>query len=259
MFDKLKIKILGSGTSTGVPLISCDCPTCLSDDPRDKRLRTSIMLTYGDTRVVVDTTPDFRQQMIASNVKKLDGILYTHAHFDHIAGFDDLRAFNFTSRLPMDIYSTSETFTKIKNTFLYAFGSAEQIGGGVPQIQHRSIEPYVPFFVKELEILPLRLMHGKLEVIGFRIGSFAYLTDTNFIPEKTYKYLDGLEILIIDALRINPHPTHFCISETLEAIKRLNPAKAYFIHIAHEIKHAECEGNLPRNIQICYDGMEFEI
>lgn len=251
----IKYTVLGSGTSSGIPTIGCQCPTCTSDDPRDKRLRTSLLIESGRTTIVVDTSPDFRQQMLSANVKNLDAVLYTHQHFDHIGGFDDIRAFNYHSRKPMQIYLSEDTFIRLKRTFYYAFEKPEQIGGGVPMVEVNIIDNKL-IKIGDIDIQPIPLLHGKLNVLGFKIGNFAYCTDTNFIPDDSLKYLENLDTLIIDALRFTPHSTHFSLEEALNVIEKIRPDKAYLIHMAHQMKHAECEKNLPENIRLAYDGLE---
>lgn len=253
-----KVTMLGTGTSTGVPTIGCKCGTCLSDDLRDKRLRTSIMLESGSTRVVVDSTPDFRAQLLKYNVDSLDAIVYTHHHFDHIGGFDDIRALNFSTRKAVDIYLQENTLSNLKRVFPYAFGKTEQIGGGVPFINEHLIRDE-EFRIGDLTFLPIPMMHGILSVLGFRIGNFAYCTDTNFIPDSSFELLDGVEFLIIDALRYHSHPTHFTVDEALKAIERINPKKAWLTHIAHQIKHSEGEEYLPEGVGIAFDGMVIDI
>ncbi len=254
MKKEIKYTVLGSGTSSGIPTIGCKCPTCTSDDINDKRLRCSLLVESANTRVVIDSGPDFRQQMLKYNVDKLDAVVYTHHHFDHIGGFDDIRAFNYHTRKPMPLFIDRKTLTELKRTFIYAFETPEQMGGGVPLIDINLIDEK-EFFVKDLKFLPIPLCHGKLNVLGFRIGDLAYCTDTNNIPDRSYKLLEDLDVLIIDALRYTDHSTHFNLEQAVAEIEKISPKMAYLTHIAHQIKHKECEAKLPGNIRIAYDGL----
>ncbi len=252
----LKFTVLGSGTSGGVPTISCNCPTCTSSDPRDKRLRSSLLIQSETTNAVIDTSADFRQQMIRAGVMKLDGVAYTHHHFDHIGGFDDIRAFNYTSEKPLPIYLSSQTFKELRRTFIYAFEEPVQIGGGVPLIETNIIDGENDFSIGDISFSPLKMKHGKLDVLGFKIGGLAYCTDTNYLPEETIDKIKGVDALVIDALRYHRHPTHFNVQDALMMIEKIEPRKAYLTHIAHQIKHSECEGKLPEGVELLYDGME---
>ena len=254
----VRFTILGSGTSSGIPTISCLCPTCTSDDPKDRRLRTSLLIESDTTTIVIDSTPDFRQQMLHHNIKKLDAIIYTHSHFDHIGGFDDIRAYNWTMHSPIKIYLNQTTLDKIQRTFFYAFEEPEQMGGGVPVVDINMIDSE-PFVIGDIDIQPILLKHGLLDVLGFRIGDFAYCTDTNFIPDSSIAMLSGLDYLIIDALHYKYHPTHFCVDDAISIIDKLQPRyKSYLIHIAHQIKHSVCEEKLPDNIRIAFDGLAIQ-
>ncbi|MBD1209226.1 MAG: MBL fold metallo-hydrolase [Ignavibacteria bacterium] len=254
----MKIRVLGSGTSTGVPLVGCSCATCLSTDPRDKRLRPSILVESDTTTVVIDTSADFRYQMLRENVKKIDAVVFTHHHFDHIGGFDDVRAFNFMLRKALPIYLMQETLDNLERTFIYAFMDTGQKGGGVPVVEQHIIDKEA-FTVGDIDFIPIPMMHGKMRVNGYRIGNFAYCTDTNFISEESFALLRNLDILILDALRYESHTTHFSVGEALAAAKRIGAKQTYFTHIAHNIKHDDLESRLPSGIAICYDGLHFEM
>lgn len=254
----MKIRVLGSGTSTGVPLVGCSCATCLSTDPRDKRLRPSILVESDTTTVVIDTSADFRYQMLRENVKKIDAVVFTHHHFDHIGGFDDVRAFNFMLRKALPIYLMQETLDNLERTFIYAFMDTGQKGGGVPVVEQHIINREA-FTVGDIDFIPIPMMHGKMRVNGYRIGNFAYCTDTNFISEESFALLHNLDILILDALRYESHTTHFSVDEALAAAKRIGAKQTYFTHIAHNIKHDDLESRLPSGIAICYDGLHFEM
>ncbi len=254
----MKIRVLGSGTSTGVPLVGCSCATCISTDLRDKRLRPSILVESDTTTVVIDTSADFRYQMLRENVKKIDAVVFTHHHFDHIGGFDDVRAFNFMLRKALPIYLMQETLDNLERTFIYAFMDTGQKGGGVPVVEQHIIDKEA-FTVGDIDFMPIPMMHGKMRVNGYRIGNFAYCTDTNFISEESFALLHNLDILILDALRYESHTTHFSVDEALAAAKRIGAKQTYFTHIAHNIKHDDLESRLPQGIAICYDGLHFEI
>lgn len=254
----MRFTLLGTGTSSGVPTISCNCNTCTSDDIRDKRLRTSLLVESDTTTVIIDTSPDFRQQMLNYNIKKLDGVIFTHHHFDHIGGFDDIRAFNYTSKKFVPIYLTETTLAKLKRTFFYAFEDIEQLGGGIPLIDINIIDTE-KFRIGDIIFEPIKLMHGKLEVLGFRINNFAYCTDTNFIPPESLSKLKDLDILILDALRYTKHTTHFNLEEGIETAKIIGAKKTYFTHIAHQIKFDECQPTLPETMFLSYDGLFFEL
>lgn len=254
----MRFTLLGTGTSSGVPTISCNCSTCTSTDPRDKRLRTSLLIESNETTVIIDTSSDFRQQMLHYKISKLDGVIFTHHHFDHIGGFDDIRAFNYTSKKSVPIYLTEFTFDKLKKTFFYVFDEIEQIGGGIPLVDINFIS-YDKFQIGDIEFEPIRLLHGKLEVLGFRINGFAYCTDTNYIPPDSIRKLLNLDVLVLDALRYNKHTTHFNIEEGIEMAKQIGAKKTYFTHIAHQIKFDECQPKLPAGIFLAYDGMVFEL
>lgn len=238
-------------------MIGCTCPTCTSDDIRDKRLRCSLHLQSETTSIIIDTGPDFRYQMLKYGITDIDAVLYTHLHYDHIAGFDDIRPFNFNHGKKLAIYAHDETEAALRRIFPYAFGELLQVGGGIPQVDVISFDRE-ELTIGDISLQPLDLYHGKLKVKGFRMGDFAYCTDTNFITEESYEKLSGVKNLIIDGLRPQKHPTHFNIEEALEAIARISPEKAYLTHIAHQIKHSDIEKTLPENVYIAFDGLSLK-
>jgi phosphoribosyl 1,2-cyclic phosphate phosphodiesterase len=239
-------------------MIACSCKVCTSSDPRDKRQRVSALIESDSTTILIDTSADFRAQMLTHNVRKLDAILYTHYHYDHIAGFDDIRAFQFL-KLPVPMcYANQETYDIIKRTFAYAFGDAIQSGGGLPHIPFEMISP-MPFQIGDLLIEPVPVDHGAITTLGFRIGKFAYLTDCNHISAASKEKLRNLDTLILDGLRYNPHPTHFSIDEAVAIAKELKPRITYLTHMNHDVLHAECEARLPENIRLGFDGLNLEL
>ena len=253
---KLRITILGSGTSQGVPVIACQCPVCLSTDPFDKRLRSSIMIESDTTCVVVDTGPDFRQQMLREDVRKVDAVLITHTHKDHIAGLDDVRSFNYLLKRPMKVYASKHDQLDIEREYAYAF--ADKKYPGVPEIEliDMSVKPFV---VGDIHIQPIQVMHRYLKVFAFRIGRFAYLTDLNHIPEESMKLLKGVDLLVIDALRKEHHVSHFSLSEAIEAARQIGARKTWFTHISHLMgKHAVVQAELPEGMALAYDRMQIE-
>lgn len=254
----MRVTLLGTGTSTGVPMIGCSCRVCMSSDPRDKRQRVSALIESGDTNILIDTSADFRAQMLAHDVRRLDAVLYTHYHYDHIAGFDDLRAFQFL-KLPVPMcYANQETLDVIKRTFGYAFGEAKQSGGGLPNIPFEIIGG-MPFVVGDLLIEPVPTDHGAITTLGYRIGKFAYLTDCNRIPVSSKEKLKNLDTLILDGLRFEPHPTHFSIDEAVRMAKELKPRMTYLTHMNHDVLHSEAEKKLPENIRLGFDRLEIKL
>ena len=253
----MKITVLGSGTSQGVPVIACNCPVCESNNPKDNRKRTSILIEDKGKTLVVDTGPDFRQQMLDAKAQNLDAVLFTHEHKDHVAGLDDIRAFNFKSRKDMDVYAVPRVQEALKREFEYVF--AENKYPGVPQVNLIEIGEE-PMQIEGIEIIPIDVMHYKLPVKAFRIGNFAYVTDTNYIAPSEMEKLKGLDVLILTALRIEKHISHFNLEEAIEVIQELKPKKAYLTHISHLLgKHKDVEEILPSNIGLCYDGLEISL
>jgi phosphoribosyl 1,2-cyclic phosphate phosphodiesterase len=253
----LKITFLGTGTSQGVPVIGCQCTGCTSIDEHDKRLRSSVLVEEGDQVLVIDTGPDFRQQMLRSAVSRLDAILFTHEHRDHMAGLDDIRAFNYIQKSPMDVYAEERVMRALRSGFPYVF--AEKKYPGVPQVMMHPITSD-PFHIGAMEVVPIRMMHYRLPVLGFRIGDFAYLTDGNFISEREKEKLYGVKFLVVNALRREPHISHFTLSQAVGLISELSPRMGYLTHISHQMGlSAELEQELPLQIRPAYDGLVLEV
>ncbi len=253
----MKIEILGSGTSMGVPMVGCNCPVCRSPNPKDKRLRTSAFLQVNNANILIDTSVDYRQQMLQAGIQRLDCVLYTHHHVDHILGLDDVRSFNFLHKISIPLYGMPETLANIQRVFRYAFSDGPKISG-VPRLTLHPIDER-PFFFRDVEIIPIPLRHGNMPVMGFRIGDFAYCTDCNAIPPASYAKLQNLKVLILDALRYKPHPTHFTIEQAVQEAQRIGAEQTYLTHLSHAVMHEETEAALPENIHLAYDGLKFEL
>ncbi len=255
----MKITILGSGTSQGIPIITCDCEVCHSNDPKDRRLRTSILIESKECTICIDAGPDFRYQMLRANVKKLDAILITHEHKDHIGGLDDARPLIFVQGKPMTIYASQEAQEEIKREYSYAFAKEDERYPGAPAFNLIDINDN-NIKIKDLTIEPIKLRHFTLTSYGFRIGNFAYITDLSELSEEAFKKLNGIEYLIIEALRKREHYSHINLSQAIDIAKRLNVKKAWFTHISHEMgKTADVNPTLPENMMLAYDGLEIEI
>lgn len=252
----MKITFLGTGTSQGVPVIACDCKTCQSVDAHDKRLRTSLMLETESKTLLFDAGPDFRQQMLREHVYRLDAILLTHEHKDHIAGLDDVRAFNYKSQDAIDIYSEERVLKALKKEYAYVFSEFQY--PGIPKMRLNAIDDQ-SFMINGISILPLRVFHYRLPVLGFRIGNFAYITDANYIPEESKEKLYGVKYLVINALRKEKHISHFSLREAIDFIREISPKKAFITHIGHQMGcHAEVSKELPPEITLAYDGLTFQ-
>jgi phosphoribosyl 1,2-cyclic phosphate phosphodiesterase len=252
----MNVTFLGTGTSTGVPVVGCACRVCTSDDPRDKRLRQSVKIESGGKYFLIDTTPDLRLQLLRDPIPRLDFILYTHSHSDHLMGLDDIRPFNFRQRETVHAFASPSTAKAVRRAFGYIW-DASQIGGGKPQLELHEIDD--PFTHEGVEIVPLPVRHGDWTILGFRVGPFAYITDTNGIPDETMRLLEGVESVALDALRPAPrHPTHFVIDEAIAAAKKIGAKETWLIHLAHEVSHAEVEERLPEGVRLAYDGLKLE-
>ena len=248
---------LGTGTSHGVPMIGCDCAVCQSADPRDKRCRSSILLGMDDgLNVLVDTTPDLRMQALRSGLRQVDAILYTHAHADHLMGLDDVRRFNALSKKTMPVYGDAATLADIRRTFGYVFSTEPTHGGGVPNLQLWPIGG--PFCLGRQEVVPVPVKHGPWDVLGFRMGTFAYLTDCSAIPDRSMAMLSGVRTVVLDALRRRPHPTHFTLDQAIEMSRRIGATETYFTHIAHDLGHAAVSSGLPAGMALAWDGLQVE-
>lgn len=251
----MKIRFLGTGTSTGVPEIGCKCPVCMSTDPRDKRSRCSALIEVGEKHLLIDCGPDFRMQMMNFAPERLDGVLITHEHYDHVGGIDDLRPLS--RKHPVDIYAEKNVAEAIRYRLPYIF--TEHKYPGVPNIDMHIIDIH-PFNIDGIKIIPIRLMHGKLPIFGYRIGKMAYLTDLKYIPESEFEKLENLDILILNALRPQQHMAHETIEEAIANVEKIRPKHAYFIHMNHDFGlHAVMEKKMPPNVSIAYDGLELHV
>lgn len=253
----MKLTFLGTGTSTGVPSIGCDCETCLSNDPRDKRLRVSVLIEHGGKKILVDTSIDFRQQALRAKIDFLDAVLITHCHVDHVFGLDDIRPLNFRHGA-MGVYANEIAWKDLRRIFQYIF-IPNHIGGGLPQLIPHTVEHNSPFCIGEdLEITPLEVIHGKLPVIAYRFNDFAYCTDLKTIPPDSLAGLLDLDVLVLDCVRIKPHSTHLCLEEALDYIEVLKPKRAFLTHLNHDILHERDSKLLPDNVQFAYDELVVE-
>lgn len=253
----MKITFLGTGTSQGVPVIACKCATCRSDDPRDKRLRASILVEHEDIVIIIDTGPDFRQQMLNARVERLDAVIFTHEHRDHIAGLDDIRAYNHLQDKPMDVYGEARVLRALQHTFPYIF--AERKYPGIPQVNFHLIGNE-PFSVGGIDIIPVRAYHYRLPVLGYRIGNFTYITDANHIAREEMEKIRKTRYFTICALRKRKHISHYNLSEALEVIELVGPEHAYLTHISHLMgSHTETSSELPGNVSFAWDGLSIDV
>lgn len=250
----LKITVLGSGTSVGVPTIGCHCSVCTSPDPRDNRLRPSVLVSYDGHNVLIDTTPDFRTQALRARMERVDAIVYTHSHADHVMGLDDVRPFNFRQSGAIPIYAAPETMEAIRRCFPYVFDGANR-NTNIPKLDPRVLEGGA-FDLFGLEVQPVPVIHGTQPIYGFRFGAAAYLTDHSEIPEASMEMLRGLDVLFLDALRYKPHPTHSTVERSLQTVEALTPRRTFFTHICHDLGHERAESMLPPHVRLAYDGLE---
>ena len=252
----MRVTFLGSGTSGGVPVLNCDCDVCRSSHPKNKRLRSSLLIQAADLHLLVDTSPDLRQQLLRCPIPREDAILYTHAHADHIFGLDELRRFNYLQKERIPAYTNHPTSEKMLEVFDYAFHNGP-LRPGVPNLSMHLVDGL--FKISDLEILPIPLLHGKQDILGFRIGNFAYCTDVSCIPESSYDLLENLDVLVLDSLREKPHPTHFSLGQAIDEASKIKATKTYFTHISHILDHERHGNNLPANCHFAYDGLALEI
>jgi phosphoribosyl 1,2-cyclic phosphate phosphodiesterase len=252
----LQLTVLGSGTSMGVPTLGCHCAVCESLDPYDKRTRPSVLLAYGGRNVVIDTTPDFRFQAMRAGIDRLDAVVYTHGHADHVMGLDDIRPFNMKQRGAVPIYAAADTLALLRHQFAYIFAEPPP-GATLPLIDLHTIDG--PFDLFGARIVPIPAMHGAQPVLGFRVGKMAYLTDFSQVPESSKALLGGLDDFILDALRYVPHPTHSNVEQSLALVEELRPKRAWFTHICHDLGHAAANALLPEHVRLAHDGLQIEV
>lgn len=254
----MRVTFLGTGTSQGVPLIACPCKVCNSADPHDKRLRSSVRIEVDGVTLVIDSGPDFRQQMLRSETKNLDGLIFTHEHKDHIAGMDDIRAFNYVNKKPVDVYASAQVQTALRREYQYIFTDFKY--PGIPEINLFDIANDQPFDVNGVRVIPVEVLHFKLPVLGFRVNDFTYITDANFISEKEKEKIKGSKVLVLNALRHEKHISHFSLGEAIEMVRELEIPEAYFTHISHQLGlHSEIDPSLPFGMHLAYDGLQLNL
>ncbi|MEE8536734.1 MAG: MBL fold metallo-hydrolase [Acidobacteriota bacterium] len=252
----MKVTFLGSGTSLGVPVVGCDCEVCHSEDPRDRRSRSSVALHLGDRRVLIDTTPDLRAQALACNLNRVDAVLYTHTHADHIFGLDDLRIYSLRQGEAIPLYGPAATLEKLRRTFWYAFEDAPT-GGTKPQVSLIEVDKQIELFGATFQTVPV--WHHQDLIVGYRVGAFAYLTDVSRIPDESRPLLEDLDVLVLNALRRRPHPSHLHLSAAVEEAQRIGARRTFFTHISDDLHHATTEADLPSEVRLAYDGLTLEI
>jgi phosphoribosyl 1,2-cyclic phosphate phosphodiesterase len=253
----MRITFLGTGTSNGIPVIGCDCAVCRSDDPRDRRTRTSAVVEANGRTLLIDTAPELRLQAVANGIRRIDAVLYTHAHADHVGGFDDLRSFNYVQQEQLPVYADAFTIELLRERFGYAFERPFPFFGGKPDLLLHAFSG--PFQIDGIHVVPFQVGHGRWIVNGFRFGSLVYLTDAKVVPPEALDAMRSADVLVINALRDKPHPVHLSIAEALAVIEEVQPMRAYLLHISHEVSHAEVSARLPDAVQIAYDGLTVEV
>ncbi|HDQ26613.1 MAG TPA: MBL fold metallo-hydrolase [bacterium] len=254
----MKITFLGTGTSHGVPMAGCDCKTCTSKNPKNRRYRSSVLIQENGKNVLIDIPAEFRLAAIENRIKKIDAVLITHGHADHIAGLDDIRRYNEIQKSEIPFFCDDKTADELRQRFSYIFKNTQD-GGGKPRVKLNIIEEGNKFDAARFSVIPLPVMHGNDKITGFRVGDFAYITDVSMIPGGTFALLKGLKVLALDALRPEPHPTHFNLEQALQAAAIIGAERTFFIHIAHRLEHEELEAGLPENIRAAYDGLGIEL
>ena len=252
----MRLTFLGTGTSTGVPTIGCDCAVCNSADPHDRRTRPSLMVEDNGRVILIDTTPDLREQALRERITRLDAVIFTHGHADHVLGLDETRVFYFRQQVPLPIYASEETFLTLRNVFAYIFDQTYKYGG-IGKLDPHTINGDIDLWGRKF--VPVPVLHGDLPVLGFRFGAAAYVTDFSTIPETSLPLLENLDVLVLDALRHKPHPTHSNLEQSLALVERLKPRRAYFTHIAHELAHAATNATLPPHVRLAHDGLKLEV
>lgn len=254
----MRVTFLGTGTSTGVPVVGCHCPICTSSEPKNKRLRQSVKIEANGKHFLIDTTPDLRLQLLRAPIPRLDFVLFTHSHSDHLMGLDDIRPFNFRQHEPIHAFASAPTAKAIRRSFSYIWDTSSQLGGGKPQLELHAVD--APFTHDGIDIVPIPVSHGDWTILGYRIGPFAYITDTNGIPPSSMRLLEGVEILALDGLRPTPpHPTHFTIDQAIACAREIGARTTYLIHLTHDVDHSTVEAGLPAGVLLAYDGLSLEI